>query len=401
MLDAKILAASIASREAYERVKGHITDKDMTPPIAFWWGLLEDWYVRDPKASGVDRELLMEQASSRLALSKHKDALLSVIRNLPDAPSPVNTAQVALELRRYNVGMELGAAIAGGDQKKVRELWDSFGKLLAATELHIAKWERALDWADLDTIVGDDKRIPVAPRRLNDRLRGGALPGHSILVVGRPEAGKSTFAINATAGFLGTGQRVLYFGNEDGINILKARVRNRLANMTPDEVKADPAKANALAAERAGDRLQMIHLHPGGTRDMIPFVEEFQPTVIIVDQLRNLSAKGDSKTNRLEQAAQDIRDLNATYGLVSLSITQQYAGEHDKHGKVYVEMDDTDSSRTGIPGAVDLFVGIGYDADMLIRNQRMLNLPKNKMSSDDGSKDPILVDIDKKRAKYT
>jgi hypothetical protein len=178
-------------------------------------------------------------------------------------------------------------------------------------------------------------------------------------------------------------------------------MRNRLANMTPEEVSANPAEANKRAAEKAGDRLAMIHLHHGGAQDMIPFIEEHEPSVIIVDQLRHLVAKGDSKTLKLEQAAQDIRELDATYGLVSLSVTQAYAGDHDSKGKVFVEMDDVDSSRTGIPGAIDLFIGIGADTDMLLRNQRMINLPKNKLSSADNSKEPFLVDIDKKRAKYT
>lgn len=402
MLDAKLLAASLASREAYDRVKDHVTDKDMTPPVSFWWKLVEEWYNNDPKATAVDRELLMEQAASRLSMSKHKDALLSVIRDLPDTPSPANVVSVALDLKRFNVGMELGAAIASSDTKKIRDLYEAYGTLLTATDLnHRTEWEDAVDWADLDSVVGADKRIPLAPRRLNDRVAGGALPGHHIVVFGRPEAGKTTFAVNLSAGFLNTEQRVLYIGNEDNINVIKGRMRQRLANMTPEEVMGNTAEANRVAAAKSGDRLLMRHLHNGSAEDIVPIIEEFEPSVLIVDQIRHLRSKGDSDVKRQEKAAQDVRQLAATYGLIAVSITQAYAGDHNSKGKVFLDMDDIDGSRTGVPGTADLILGIGADQDMLLRNQRMISLPKNKLSSADDSKQPILMDIDKKRVRYT
>jgi len=403
MLDAKLLSASIASREAYEKVKGHVSDKDMTPPIAFWWKLLEEWYAHDPRASAVDRELLVAQASSRLSLSKHKDTMLSAVLGLPEPPSAANVARVALELRRYNVGMELGAAIAGGDEKKYRDLHAQYGQLLEATDFSKAVvWEDAPDWDKLDDIIGNEHRVPVAPRRLNDRIAGGALPGHHIVVFGRPEVGKSTFAINMAAGFLNTKQRVLYIGNEDNISVLKGRMRQRLANMTPEDVEANKAEANRIATEKAGDRLMMRHLNVGGrAKDIVPAIELHQPTVLIVDQLRHLNAKADTDVGRKERAAQDVRELGATYGMIVVSITQAYAGDHNSKGKVYLDMDDIDGSRTGIPGTADLIIGVGADQDMLLRNQRMLSIPKNKLSSADNSKEAFLVDIDKKRARYS
>jgi KaiC/GvpD/RAD55 family RecA-like ATPase len=213
--------------------------------------------------------------------------------------------------------------------------------------------------------------------------------------------GKSTFAINMTAGFLHTGQKVLYVGNEDNINVLKARMRNRLARMTPDEVERDPATANKIAREKAGDRLIMRHLHRGRVDDLQRAVEDFRPTVLVVDQLRNIDGKGDNLTQKLDRASVEVRRLLATYGLIGVSVTQAYPGEHDKDSKVMLTMDDVESSRTGIPAQADLLVGIGASSDMIARNERYLSIPKNKLNSADDAKQGLLVSIDKKRAIYT
>lgn len=402
MLDAKLLAAAIASRQAYEKIKGHVSDKDMSPTVGFWWKLLEEWYARDPKATAVDTQLFTVQGEGRIKNAKHRDNLLAVVRELPATHSADNVVQVALELQRRQTGLALSEAMQAGDTKKVKELWTAYGQLLDATELRkAAEWEDALDWKDLDSVVGNDKRIPIAPTRLNERVGGGALPGHHIVVFARPEMGKSTFAINMTAGFLYTGQKVLYIGNEDNINVLKARMRNRLSNMTPEQVANDPDTANRLAEERSGDRLRMRHVHRGRAEDLQRAIEEFEPTILVLDQLRNVDGKGDNLTQKLDRAAVEVRRLLATYGLVGVSITQAYPGDHDRDTKVMLTMDDVESSRTGIPAQADLMIGIGANSDMVTRNQRYLSLPKNKLSSADNAKEGLLVEIDKKRARYT
>lgn len=400
MLDTKLLAAVIASRAAYEQCAAYITEKDLTPPVQFWWGQVREWYEKDAQAKSVDISLLAETGKLRITNPKHAETLLAAINGLPSVDSPNNVVGTVLELKRHNTGLDLAAAIAGQDRERVAELLPQYNDLWGATRLRErGATEVALEWDRLDEVVGAGNRIFIAPRKLNDKLSGGALPGHHIVVFGRPEIGKSTVSINMVAGFLHYGQRPLYIGNEDNINVLKSRVRNRLSDMTPAEVEKDPARANRLAADKAKDNLRMIHLHRGRPSDIEREIEAFEPTVLIIDQIRNLEAKGDSLTQKLERNAIEVRRLLSTYGLVGVSITQAYAGDHNRPPKVWLDMDDIESSRTGLPGQADLIVGISGSTDMIARNQRALSLPKNKLSSEPGAHEGVIVEIDKQRAK--
>jgi archaellum biogenesis ATPase FlaH len=400
MLDAKLIAASLQSRRAFEKLAQHTDPKELTAPAGFWFGVLREWYTRDQQAKSVDKSLLAEQGRSRISNPKHVETLMGFLAELPEAPSPENVATVILELKRHNVGMELAAAIAANDGKRVSALHPKYGELLQATELREkARYEDAAGWDELDALVGDDKRIPIAPLVLNEKLGGGALPGHSILLFGRPEIAKSTISLNMAAGFLHSGQRTGYLGNEDNINVLKKRMRCRLSDMTQAEVNKDPDKANRLAYARErskGGELSMRHIHGGTMSDIERFCDEFEPTVLILDQIRNVKSADSELVRRLEVVGQEWRDLLAQRGIVGIAVTQASASAEDK---LWLGMDDVDSSKTGLPGAMDAMVGIGANQDYLKMNRRALSLPKNKLSDKPNNHEGVTVEIDLQRSK--
>lgn len=400
MLDAQLIAAGLRSRRAWEMFAPHVDPKELTAQAQFWYGIMREWYARDPQAPALDKSLLIEQGRLRITNPKHVEALMGFMNDLPEAPSPENVANVALELKRHNVGMELAAAIANSDHKRAASLHKKYGELMAATELRAKrKYEDAVGWADLDAVVGDDKRIPLAPKELNKRAGGGALPGHSILIFGRPEMGKSTIAINMARGFLFTGQRTGYLGNEDNINILKKRMRCRLSGMTQAEVNANPAKANRLAEKRErenGGELFMRHIHGGSMDDIERFCDEHEPTVLILDQIRNVKGEETDMVRRLEVVSQAWRDLLARRGIVGVSLTQ--AGG-SAEGQIWLGMDDIDNSKTGLPGAMDLIVGVGANEEMLRRNQRALTPSKNKLSDAPNNHEGFIIEVDTQRSK--
>jgi archaellum biogenesis ATPase FlaH len=400
MLDSQLIAAGLKSRRAWDIFAPYVDAKELTPPAQFWYGIMREWYSRDPQAPALDKSLLVEQGRQRIKNPKHVDSLLGFMSDLPDPPSPENVANVVLELKRHNAGMELASAIASNDHMRAATLHKKYGDLLSATTLQKRrKFEDAVGWNDLDALVGDDKRIKLAPKQLNEKAGGGALPGHSILLFGRPEMGKSSFAINMARGFLFTGQRVGYLGNEDNINVLKKRMRSRLSGMTQAEINRDPAKANRLAEKRErenGGELFMRHIHGGTMDDVNRFCDEFEPTVLIVDQLRNIKNGEGEIVRRLETAGQDLRDLLAQRGVVGVSVAQ--AGG-SAEGSVWLAMDDIDSSKTGLPGTMDLIVGIGANEEMLRRNQRALSPVKNKLSDDPKNHEGFIVEVDLQRSK--
>lgn len=406
MLDAKLISACVASREAFERVLPHVTDKDMSPYAGFWYKVIAEWYERDSAAKSIDRDVLVEFGKRKLTNSKSLQPTVEYLVSLADPVSPDNVALAVLELRRHNVGLELAQALAGQDAKSIKKLLPVYEELLEASDLDGRKeWEDAVDWTELDSVVGKDRRIPLAPGRLNERTRGGVLPGHHVLVFGRPEVGKSTFVINMAAGFLWSGQRVLYVGNEDNINVLKARMRNRLSGMTDDEIERNDdarLKADKLAAEKAGDRLLMTYLKKGRISHLEQRIEEFEPTVVIVDQLRGLRVSGDDgMTQKLESLGIEFRSIIGSYNVVGVSVTQanDRSERYGQHPPLFLGMADVDSSRTGLPGTTDLMLGVGIDEDTASKGQRGISIPKNKLSSAPDAHTGFIVQYDTARSK--
>lgn len=401
MLDAEILSACIADRAAYERIAEHITAKDMTPAVGFWLGIVKELYDRDSNLRGIAPPVLLALGTSRITQPKQRETILSVVSSLPTAGSPDTTVQVALELKRRNVGLELAAAIAANDDKRQSILGPQYMDLRAATSLtakNRPEWQDAVPIREIFKKVGQSNRIPLAPTRLNAHINGGALPGHHIVVFGRPEMGKSSFSVNLATVMAANGQRVLYVGNEDQIDNLKARALARAANMTLEQAEADQEAAFA-AYERRGleERLLFSQLSKGSVEALRARVEEWKPTVLVIDQIRNLESGEDGLPARLEYNGQMVRRLLLDYGLIGISVTQ--AGG-SAEGKVWLDMGDMDSSKTGLPGTADLIIGVGGNADMKARGQRALSFPKNKLSSADNSHEGIIVEIDHSRSSF-
>ena len=402
MLDAQLVAAAIASREAWERVNPFLVPEDFTPQGAFWWKLIGEWYERDWQAGSVDSSALSDLGLARIPNPKHRETIMGFMGSLPAPVSASNSAAVALELKRQNVGLELAAAIASHDDKKLHRLVPLFAELRAATELRgngrrQVRYELAAPVETLFSEVGSEKRIPLYPASLNSRTAGGALPGHHIVIYGRPEIGKSTVVLNLACGFaIAGGQRVAYIGNEDQINVLKARAVGRVCGMTAQEMEQRRADAIRIYTERGGeDRLRFVQMFDGDPQDLRPLIEEFEPTVLIVDQIRNMQgANGDGMTQRLEENGQGMRRLLLEYKLIGVSVAQAGASAE---GKAWLTMNDLDSSKTGLQGTADLLIGVGANAEMQARNQRGLSLPKNKLSSDPRAHEGLLVDVDYSR----
>lgn len=399
--DGQLIAAAIQSRKAWEKVAAHFEVSEFSAISKVWVPLINEWYTRDPSAQSIDKAALVALGGTRIA-PKHQDMLLGFIRDLPEAPSPENLVHVALEFKRFALSQQLGAALASGDEKRIAELLPAYDGLRKATTLEVGK--KRAEWNDAPSIeelfheVGSANRIPIAPSKLNERAGGGALPGEHIIIFGRPEMGKSLFAINMAASFVRRGVRTLYIGNEDKISKLKARMAGRLTGMTMQEMEQDPDKRNRLFRERGGeDHLLMTQLAHGTISAITRRVEEWQPQVLVVDQLRNLQAasKTDGMTQKLELLGIEMRGLLLDYDLIGVSVTQANpAGSH-----LFLEMEDIDSSKTGLPAQGDLIIGVNANEQMLSQNQRAVSPVKNKLSSADNAHEGFIVNVDKHRSR--
>lgn len=402
-LDREVLLACVAERKAYERVKDHIDPKDFTPPVKFWWGVLGEYYARDTQASHAAREVLVEQGSAQISNPKHRDAIMAVLGDTGRTSVP-NVVAAVLSLRRYNAAAEFAAAAMAGDNSTAKEILSEVNDLWERDSLSGAESERqyAASVEDLFREIGSEKRIPIFPAALNERIGGGVMAGHHILVFGRIEVGKSTFAVNMAAGLVRKGHRVLYVSNEDGVNALKGRFVCRLTGKKWSDVESDKEGAIRVFRERGGeDRLRLIHMQPGTVSGLRADIEEFEPEFVFVDQIRNLTGPEAPDLVRLQAAnATRFRNLVADYGIVGVGIAQarDASERHNQEPPIWLSTGDIADSRVGLPSQMDLIIGIGGNGDMLRRNQRSISLCKNKLASDERSREGFIVEFDLARS---
>lgn len=396
--DIGLLAAAASSRDAYDRIKDHIAVTDFTPTVGFWWKVLGQAYARDRAAMSLDHSTLVELGSPQIASPKQKDSLLGVVSSMVSPASPVNVVQVALELKRKNLTAEFASASLAGEHKKASKLLASLNSVWEADtfeQKEAAIWHDASDTASLFDRVGSAQRVPFACPSICQRLAGGVLPGHHIGIFGRTEIGKSTFVIDCAARLLKNGQRLLYIGNEDQIDILKLRMLGRYLQRPQAALEADP-KGAAKDFEEADSRLLMTQLYAGDVDAIHKRVSEWKPTVLVIDQFRNLSGTDDGMTQRMEANAIKLRALLLSESLIGVSVTQanDRSERHGQEAPIYLGTGDIDSSRVGLPGQCDLLLGIGANSDLKARGQRYISFAKNKLSSARDSHEGVVVNFD-------
>lgn len=389
----RLLGALIQSRQAYDTIIDRLVEEDFTEQ--FWLILrhLSDFYKTDSEAQRADPEILVEAIQRGVPNPKHHAVFSRIVAEAAASEvSPANVTRMYIEQKREVVGSKLASALASSRSADVPGLLEEYQEWLSKDALTEEAGETFINVADLASLVRDnfdkDSLIKVAPKALNDRLDGGVLRGHHIVVFARPEMGKTLLVCNMAFGFLQQGLRVLYVGNEEPIQDTYLRMVCRLTGMTKHAVIADPATAEQASRAMGADNLFMISMSPGTLRQIESMVQKVQADVLIVDQLRNVQVRNDNFTQALEAAAKGIRQIGKRNNCVTVSVTQ--AGD-SAHGRAVLEMGDIDSSNTGVPAQADVLVGLGANAQDLDMGRRVISLPKNKRG---GNHDNFPVQVD-------
>jgi hypothetical protein len=346
----------------------------------------------------MDKATLCALGEPKLS-PKQKDSLIGVVQGLDIPASPLNVAEIVLALKRRNLTAEFASAQMGGEAAKATKLLASlneiWGKDSLGPDSESETWNDARPIESLFDVVGKDKRIPFGCPSINGRLSGGLLPGNHVVIFGRTEVGKSSFVIDCTARLIKNKQRVLYIGNEDQIDVLKARMVSRLLKTPQEQLEADKAGTTA-AFKPYEDSLMMTQLYNGGVDSIRKRVLEWQPTVLVIDQFRNLSGGEDGMTQRMEANAIKLRALLLECGLIGISVTQanDRSERHGQEAPIYLQTGDVDSSRVGLPSQADLLLGIGANSEMKQRGQRYISFCKNKTSSARDAHEGLMVQFD-------
>lgn len=375
-----LIAASLASREAYELVAA-APHKFEAPLDSIWYALVE-FYDRDPEAAEAGLDSVVAFATRGLSNPKHVATIRETVENM--VGTPVSTANVVAMLReaaQEDIAHRLATAVsARRPAEEVQALIDAYQRACAPPE---AAEDRELAW---EGIVS--RRLTSAPRlkvfrALNERLGGGLLPGHNVTIFGLVESGKSALALTLATGFAKQGRRVLYVANEDPAPDLMVRAIQMAARKSRQDLAARPEEAERAALAAGVGNLYIRDLAPGTLGEIERLVRKHEPAVLVVDQIRNiLATKQDNYTQRLDAVAQGIRAIGKRHGLVTIGVTQ---AADSARGRAVLDAGDVDSSNVGIPGAADVLIGIGSTDQLQSAGLRTLSLAKNKVAFTHGS----------------
>lgn len=405
-MEKQLLSAALHSRASYSLIMEHIAPESKrkkqdsyTPEFRILIGKVGEYYDRDAEAQHVEQEVMNALIDVSVPNDKHKERFKNILADAYSADvSVLNINSLLLQAKRHEVGDRLAFKLVNRDDAS--EELAEYNKLMAAEVIDDGGDEGLLRADDLaaalTAVVNGEAGMSLYPAALGEAIGPrGLQPGSHVTVFGRPEISKSGFCITNTARWAMAGYKVLYFINEDPAINIQLRILCCITGLSEDQVLADIDNAIQLANSRGFGNIVIKSLAPGSAAEIERWVDEEQPDAIVVDQLRNLWAKADSRTNQLDQVARDVRDIGKAKGIVVLSVSQ--AGE-SAEGKAILGMNDIDSSKTGIPGACDVLIGIGATKEQEHTGYRTLTLCKNKVN---GNHDSISVRFIPQLSRYT
>ena len=217
---------------------------------------------------------------------------------------------------------------------------------------------------------------------LNQSL-GSLRKGDFGFIFARPETGKTTFlASEITHMIRQTEGDIIWFNNEEQGKKVAIRCYQALLNVTSQQLFDNIEDNSKKYKEMTGGRLKIYDFEDSSTTGRIEqILKESNPALIIFDQIDKIKGfKADRNDLQLKQLYQWARELAKTYAPV-IAVSQ--AGG-TAEGKLWLTMDDVDSSKTAKQGEADWILGIGKETDNT-SNMRYLNISKNKLLGDKDS----------------
>ena len=235
---------------------------------------------------------------------------------------------------------------------------------------------------DLEDLYESQVQSPGLRWRLDwlNKSLGSLRQGDFGFVFARPETGKTTFlASEMTHMITQTEGDILWFNNEEQGKKVGVRCYQALLGLTTKQL-FDDVKGNASKYEElTQNRIKIYDFEDSSHVSRIEsIIKETNPSLIIFDQIDKIKGfKADRHDLQLKALYQWARELAKTYAPV-IAVSQAGGTAEDK---LWLTMDDVDSSKTAKQGEADWILGIGKQTDNT-SNVRYLNISKNKLLGD-------------------
>jgi len=386
MVEELIIKLFMTERTAYDRFYKHLNLSYIKTNFVSLYKLfmvIHSYYEKSDKTSMSKSDLELAYHSSYLLEDSERNELSDLLDRI-----------LELKLTEQNVYAYLSAhkqrCIAGEVAKlaldvedgtaKVEELLNKFNELEHEdTQAEEAKPVNM----DLHEIYESQIQTPGLRWRLDwlNKSLGSLRKGDFGFIFARPETGKTTFLASEMTHMVSqTDGDILWFNNEEQGKKVAVRCFQALFGLTNKELFNDRENNANKYKQQVGNRIKIYDYEDSSSTSRIEtIIKETNPSLIIFDQIDKVrgfkSDRYDLELKKLYQWAREIAKIYAPVIAVS-----QAGGTGE--GKVWLTMDDVDSSKTAKQGEADWILGIGKEQDNT-SNMRYLNISKNKLLGDE------------------
>ena len=386
MVEELIIKLFMTERTAYDRFYKHLNLSYIKTNFVSLYKLfmvIHSYYEKSDKTSMSKSDLELAYHSSYLLEDSERNELSDLLDRI-----------LELELTEQNVYAYLNAhkqrCIAGEVAKlaldvedgtaKVEELLNKFNELEHEdTETDEAKPVNM----DLHEIYESQIQTPGLRWRLDwlNKSLGSLRKGDFGFIFARPETGKTTFLASEMTHMVSqTDGDILWFNNEEQGKKVAVRCFQALFGLTNKELFDDRENNANEYKQKVGSRIKIYDYEDSSNTSRIEtIIKETNPSLIIFDQIDKVRGfKSDRYDLELKKLYQWAREMAKIYAPVIAVSQAGGTGE----GKVWLTMDDVDSSKTAKQGEADWILGIGKEQDNT-SNMRYLNISKNKLLGDE------------------
>lgn len=211
-------------------------------------------------------------------------------------------------------------------------------------------------------------------------------PGQFIVILARPESGKTATIVNLMAGregFAAQGAKVHLLANEEGADSTAGRAICCYTQRSFHELRDKPETAVSEEWAKIKDNLVFLHQPEITLAQLDNYCKTNRPDVLIIDQLDHLGIVGSYEKGheRLGAVYRRTREIASKYDMVIIAVSQASA-EAENATRVTFAM--AEGSKTAKAAAADLIIGIGRadeatgeEGDEVLRH---FTVSKNKIS---------------------
>jgi replicative DNA helicase len=313
--------------------------------------------------------------SERNELSNTLDRILALDVNVNNTVGYLNEHKkrcVAGELAKVALDVEDGSAELSDLLEKVKEFEADDITEDAAKTINM----------DLSELYNTAIATPGLRWRLDwlNKSLGSLRKGDFGFIFARPETGKTTFlASEMTHMVTQTDGDILWFNNEEQGKKVAIRCYQALFGVDSETLFSNVDRYKEEYHDLIGSRIKIYDYEDSNSYKRIEsIIKEVNPALIIFDQIDKIKGfKNERYDLELKKIYQWAREIAKSYAPV-IAVSQ--AGG-TAEGKVWLTMDDVDSSKTAKQGEADWILGIGKEQDNT-SNMRFLNISKNKLIGD-------------------